>query len=666
MSDRIERVTTLIVLAFLIGCGELPLPEENYHLAPDASAPLPEAACLDRNPLRNPYFGDLHVHTAASSDAWMFDVRLGPDDAYRYAFGATVLLPPNDEQGRPTRPVRIDRPLDFAAVTDHAEFLAEGDLCTRPGVAGYDGDFCNAFREGEGRMPELVFQTISPFTWRNDEVCGDDGHLCRDASQAMWQRNIDAAQRWNDTSERCERTTFVAYEYSSFRLGSNLHRNVVFKNEVVPRQPVSYLDAHREWELWELLDRGCRKAGRGCDVLSIPHNSNISNGRMFAIDYPGAFSRETQAARAALRIELEPIVEIFQHKGDSECRNGIPGVVDSVDELCDFERFENGAFRRFSETADPGECYEGPLADSLPRLGPSCLSKQSYVRYVLTEGLAEEERIGVNPFKFGLMASTDTHNALAGGVEERSYPGHLGKGDQSPSQRTDYDSTIAGNANNNPGGLVGVWAEENDRAALFEAIKRKEVFGTSGPRIVPRFFGGWDLPQDLCSAPDPVGRADREGVSMGGDLPRLPASSAVPSFVSIALADAGTDRYPGNPLQRLQIVKGWLDAQGERRQKVYEVAGDPDNGASVEIETCATSGDGFEQLCSVWSDPDFDPNQRAVYYMRAVENPSCRYNRWQCIGLAGEERPKDCSDAKRKRVIQERAWTSPIWYTPPG
>jgi hypothetical protein len=655
----------LVAAAFgVLACGDPPLPEEHYFVAPDAPAPQPEAQCLDRNPLRNAYFGDLHVHTAASSDAWMFGVRLDANDAYRYAFGESVHLYPNDEQDRPTREVRIDRPLDFAAVTDHAEFLAEGKLCIDPNAPGYDGEFCQTFRKGEARAPQLIAQIMSPVTWRDDEVCGEDNMRCAAASKEMWQRNIDAAEEWNDRSDACERTTFVAYEYSSFRMGSNLHRNVIFKNEVVPRQPISYLDAHREWELWDLLDRGCRESGRGCDVLAIPHNSNISNGRMFEVGYPGASSKEDQAARATLRIEMEPIIEIFQHKGDSECRNGLPGVLDSVDELCDFERFENMAFERIAGDEEVGECYEGPFADNLPRMGPTCVSKLSYVRNALTEGLAEEERIGVNPFKFGISASTDTHNALAGGVEERSFPGHLGKGDETASQRTSYDGAIPGNANNNPGGLIGVWAEENDRAAIFDAMKRKEVFGTSGPRIVPRFFGGFDLPEDLCASGGGVARADAAGVAMGGDLPATSASTAAPRFLAYALADAGTETYPGNPLQRLQIIKGWIDDEGERREQVYDVAGDANNGASVDTATCETSGPGFDQLCAVWSDPDFDARRRAVYYMRAVENPSCRYTAWQCIGLSGDDRPADCDDPKRKNVIHERAWTSPIWYTP--
>ena len=654
----------LLALAGLVSCGRESFPEAAYRVSADAPAPVPEAPCASRNPDRNAYFGDLHVHTSLSSDAWMFDVRLLPDDAYRYAFGLPVRLPPNDDQGRGTRPVRIDRPLDFAAVTDHAEFLGETQLCQQPGAVGYASSFCQDLRAGEGRSPRLVMQIMLPFPWRDDDVCGADGALCREAAGAAWQQVIDAAQAWNDTSEACERTTFVAYEYSSHRLGSNLHRNVIFRNEVVPGLPVSYLEAQREWQLWDLLERGCTRAGSGCDVLAIPHNSNISNGRMFAVDTPGAEGVSEQAARAAQRMRMEPVIEVMQHKGDSECRNGVPGVLDSEDELCEFERFEDTALARFSDPGDFDTCGEGRFADWMPHLGPDCVSRLSYARYALIEGLKEEARIGVNPFKFGLSASTDTHNALAGGVEERSYPGHLGRGDQTVRMRVSADLENAGNVANNPGGLIGVWAEENDRGALFDAIRRKEVFGTSGPRIRPRFFGGWQLPADLCDAPDRVARADAVAVPMGGDLPPRPAGSGEPSFLVAALADAGTPSAPGNDLQRIQVVKGWVDAEGNSRQAVYDVAGTPDNGAHVDPATCQPQGRGHRQLCSVWRDPDFDPARRAVYYARVVENPSCRYNAWQCLALSGSDRPADCDDPAIPKQIQERAWTSPIWYTP--
>jgi hypothetical protein len=385
---------------------------------------------------------------------------------------------------------------------------------------------------------------------------------------------------------------------------------------------------------------------------------------MFSVDYPEAASAAEQAARAAQRMRIEPIIEVMQHKGDSECRNGVPGVLDSEDELCEFERFEDNAVARFSEPGDFDECSEGSFADWTPHLGPDCISRLSYARYALIEGLQEEQRIGVNPFKFGLSAGTDTHNAMAGGVDERSYPGHLGKGDETAQMRVSADTEIAGNVANNPGGLIGVWAEENDRGAIFEAIRRKEVFGTSGPRIRPRFFGGWDLREDLCGDPEWVARADAAGVPMGGDLAASPEEGRSPSFLVAALADAGTRSAPGTDLQRIQIVKGWVENDGMSRQAVYDVAGTADNGADVDPETCRPRGRGHRQLCAVWRDPDFDLTRSAVYYARVVENPSCRYNAWQCLELTGNDRPADCDDPAIAKVIQERAWTSPIWYSP--
>jgi hypothetical protein len=674
MRARFRNATVLLSIcssfsgSWLVGCDSEPIPEEEFVVIDPAARPVPEAECVSNNPLRNAYFGDLHVHTSLSSDAWMFDVRVLPDDAYRYAFGEPILLPPNDEQGNSTRPVTIDRPLDFAAVTDHAEFLGESALCQDPKSMGYDSTFCEMFRAGEGRAPRLLAQIFSPITWRNDEVCGADGAVCRAVVRGIWAKTIAAAERWNDRSHLCERTAFVAYEYSSHRMGSNLHRNVIFKNEIVPNLPTSYFDADREWKLWDILERGCNETGTGCDALAIPHNSNISNGRMFAVDYPDAESEQEQAERAALRMRIEPIIEIFQHKGDSECRGGTPGVLESEDELCEFERFEQVAMNRFADEQEDGsfsydECSEGALQDSIPHLGPDCVSRLSYVRYSLVEGLKEEGRIGVNPFKFGITASTDTHNGLAGGVEERSYPGHLGKGDETPTMRVQASLEIAGNVNNNPGGLTGIWAEENDRAALFDAMRRKEVFGTSGPRIQPRFFGAWSLPADLCDASDWLERANGAAVPMGGALPAH-SPGASPTFLATALADVGTAAAPGNDLQRVQIVKGWVGSDGTPQTKVYDVAGTPENGASVDPETCQPRGQGHRQLCAVWTDPDFDPSRRAVYYARTVENPSCRYNAWQCLSLEGDARPADCDDPAIPKVIQERAWTSPIWYGP--
>ena len=653
---------TLLLCTFLAACGtDLP-PEDVFSVADFRTDKnqTPRSRCNHYNEQRSAWFGDLHVHTAVSNDAFSFGVRVNANDAYRYAFGGEVRLPLGDDLE--TRRASIDRPLDFAAVTDHAEFMGEGALCSNPTDPAYHKDFCQVYRTGTGREPQLLTKITAPISLRDRDTCGADGERCGIAAESVWARNIAAAESWNDTSARCERTTFVAYEYSSFRMGNNLHRNVIFRNAVVPRRPVSYLDAIREWDLWRILKERCIDGSEDCDVLAIPHNSNISNGRMFKVDYPGLFTDRGKAARARLRAAMEPVVEIMQHKGDSECRNGLTGVLGGVDELCDFEKFENLALTVKHGDKPPGDCYRGPLMDWKPNLGPTCLTRNSYVRYALIEGLVQEGAIGVNPFKFGLLASTDTHNGLAGGVTERNYPGHLGRGDDTPQKRVRYARDIPGNTSNNPGGLVGVWAEQNTRDALFDALRRREVFGTSGPRIQPRFFGGWNLPDNLCTDTDMVARAYAQGVPMGSDLPQRAA--AAPSFLVAALADAGTAAFPGTPLQRLQVVKGWADEKGRHHQRVFDVAGDPDNGAGVDLNTCTPRGEGFSQLCAVWKDPEFDVGQRAVYYLRAVENPTCRYSAWQCLDMPEAERPADCASPVVEPTIQERAWTSPIWYTP--
>ena len=608
-------------------------------------------------------FGDLHVHTALSSDAWNYDLEVRPAGAYEFAFGRPILLPPKDEAGRGTRSVRIDRPLDFAAVTDHAEFFGEQLLCTDPNSDAYETDKCQALRASTAPTDSpLAFKIMYPFPSRDPEICGDDLEDCAAALDVGWAETIAAAEEWNDTSSACGRTTFIAYEYSSFRMGSNLHRNVIFRGSVVPRRPVSYMDVQREWELWQILHDQCNESGTGCQALAIPHNSNISNGRMFAIDYPGTSSIEEQAERAALRIAMEPIVEIMQHKGDSECRRGLSSVMGSDDALCDYEKFENKNFERFGEEG-ASDCYDGPLADWVPHLGPSCLARRSYVRYALADGLAEEARIGVNPFKFGLMASTDTHNAMAGGVEEKTWPGHLGIADGSVEGRlASGESGKMGDYSSNPGGLIGVWAEENSRGAIFDAMRRKEVFGTSGPRIQPRFYAGWDLPEDLCTSRDVLARAQAMGVPMGADLPALPADRA-PVFAVWATQDTGTADVPGGLLERIQVIKGWVEADGIVHEEVVDVAGGA-NGASVDRATCEPRGTGHTELCGVWRDPNFDPESRAVYYARVVENPSCRYSAWQCLDLPEDGRPGGCSDPLMPPIQQERAWTSPIWYTP--
>lgn len=647
-------------LAAGAGCEGEPVSRQDYTLSRVGSSVRHEA-CAERTPLRRALFGDLHVHTTLSSDAWNYDVEVRPSDSYGYAFGEPVLLPPKDAAGRGTREVRIDRPLDFAAVTDHSEFLGELVLCRDPESEVYDSKPCVALRESTtpGDNPQS-FTIMTPWPSRDAAVCGEDGARCDRAMLSAWQEILQAAERWNDTSAACDRTTFIGWEYTDHRLGSNLHRNVIFKSNLVPTRPISYLTAPREWKLWEMLRSVCLEGEPGCDVIAIPHNSNISNGRMFPIDYAEANGRAAERERAKLRARLEPVVEVMQHKGDSECRVDMAGILGSADELCAFEKFED---QTWDPTDPPGLCGD-TLSDWRIRLGPSCLSHRSYVRYALTEGLAEERRLGVNPFKLGLIGGTDTHNGLAGGVEEKSWPGHLGIADAGADRRLSETPGLMGNMAYGPGGIAGVYAEENSREAIFEALKRREVFGSSGPRIEPRLFAAAALPGDLCERPDRLELADAAGVPMGADLV-LEAGASAPVFAAFATADPGTASAPGNDLQRIQLIKGWVDPAGGLHEEVLDVAGGP-NGASVDPSTCAQTGQGARELCGVWRDPDYDPALGAVYYARVVENPSCRFSAWQCNAMPENERPAGCKHERSSPVQQERAWTSPIWVSGGG
>jgi hypothetical protein len=601
--------------------------------------------CASSNPLRNAYFGDLHIHTRHSFDANAFDVPTTPQDAYAFARGTPLALPPLALDGTPTQIVQIDRPLDFAAVTDHSEFLGEVEMCTTPGSAAYDSAFCTQYRTDIPSNATTIFgvQLTPANPTRNTQVCGPDGTGCIPDAMAVWRRIQLAADAAYDRTSACSFTSFVAYEYTAATGVSTLHRNVIFRNERVPF-PTTYFEQPTPQGLWAELKNTCLDAGTGCDALVIPHNPNESNGKMFQLP-------AESAAEAAVRASMEPLLEIYQHKGDSECRNGLSGIVGAPDELCDFEKEQYATFT---------DCGDGTGSLGAARLG--CVSRRDFARGALLEGLKEAERIGVNPFQLGFIGSTDTHNGTPGFVGEETFVGHRGTDDDTPAKRLGRGSLTVGGISFSPGGLAGVWAEENSRDSIFRALRRRETFATSGPRIAPRFFGGWNLDPGLCSDVDMIQNAYAEGVSMGGTLPVAPPATA-PSFLVAALRDPGTASKPGTQLQRIQIVKGWRE-NDESHYQVYDVAGDAMNGASVDTDTCVPSGPGFDSLCAVWTDPDFDPTERAFYYARVVENPTCRWSAYECNRLAPEDRPASCSDPAWPKTIQERAWTSPIWFTP--
>ncbi len=651
----VQRLLWALMGLMLFACGDESVeePQESeVELPPIRTTPTEEREpCADRNPLRNAYFGDTHIHTSLSFDAWVYDVRLDPEAAYRFARGEKVYGPPLGADGVGTRPLQLARPLDFVALSDHAEMLAEVNTCTTPGNAAYDSAACQKYREGgASSIVQFGISLTEPQPIRIEEICGEQGVDCPALSRDVWSSIQEAAEEAYDRTSACSFTSFVAYEYSGAPEVSNIHRNVIFRNEKVPVAPTSYFEEPTPQGLWARLQEECLDAGTGCDVLAIPHNSNWSNGRQFQVTYPGATTRDEQASAAAFRARIEPLVEIFQHKGDSECRNGLETVLGTPDELCGFEKLRQEA----------DDCGDGIGGGAMIGLG--CVSRLDFVRNVLKEGLKQEAELGANPFKLGIIAATDSHSGTPGRVPEDASTGHLGNADDDPTEQLGVGFAFPGGIIYNGGGLAGVWAEENSRDALFEAMRRRETFGTSGPRIVVRFFGGWDYPDGMCEDPQLVARGYAGGTPMGGDLPPRGEASA-PRFVVQALRDSADG---ATPLQRAQIIKGWMDGEGKLREKVWDVAGDKNNGASVDTNTCERSGSGADLLCSVWSDPEFDPAQRAFYYVRVVENPTCRWSTHVCNQLPEAERPDSCTDPAYPRVIQERAWTSPIWYTPPG
>lgn len=614
----------------------------------------PREACTQRDPQRRALFGDLHVHTSVSMDAWLSGTIATPDDAYRFARGHAIGVPPFAPDGKPSATVRIERPLDFAAVTDHAEWLGETSLCRDPASAAYDTDSCRIFR-GEQRslmarvlglegFRARLLGALSVFG-RNDEVCGEDAADCRARTRSLWEENQAATERWYDRSAACEFTSFHAFEYSRSPDSTKIHRNVIFRNEIVPELPISWIDTPTEPEFWAKLREQCVDTDSGCDALSIPHNPNLSNGQLFAIWYRD-LPLEEQRAQARLRAGLEPVVEMMQLKGESECRNDMWGVVGGPDELCDFEKV------RDLSAAPPDDCEDG--TGSGAQAGRGCTSRLDYVRYALIEGLRERERIGVNPYELGFIGSTDTHLGTPGGVTERSHVGTFG---ESAEEALTLGAKLRPSAGNSAGGLAGVYAEENTREAIFAALARREVFATSGTRIAPRFYAGWDLPE-LCGSESLAAAGDASGVPMGGALPPRPSPSATLRFSVSARGDP-----LGAPLQRLQVVKGWVGGDGRFNQAVHDVAV-AEGDAGVDPGTCELTGSGPAALCASWSEPDFDASRAAVYYARIVESPSCRWTTWKCNSLPQRVRPDACTDPRVPRTIQERAWTSPIWFTP--
>ncbi|MFK7977546.1 MAG: DUF3604 domain-containing protein [Halioglobus sp.] len=609
----------------------------------------PGQPCADYNALGQPFFGDLHVHTRYSLDANTQGTRTSPDEAYRFARGERIGVQPWSDDGKAQRSLQLSKPLDFAMVSDHAELIGEVRMCNEKGVEGYGAWQCRLYRAWP-LAAYYLFNATASLKGKHLSLCGENDALCLAAAVAPWQEMQRAAATHNDDSGDCAFTTFIGYEWTGLEgiSGGNLHRNVVFRSDDVPPLPISFIDEPEPEGLWRGLDSHCESAdGDECDSLVIPHNSNISAGFMFPTVMPdgSAFSSDYNRMRS----RHEPLVEIMQHKGASECfyQRGA-----TKDELCAFEQMpiNNIAGRDNKPTPDTG-----------------------FVRETLIDGLKLGQTSGVNPYQFGFIGSTDTHLGAPGAAEEDRFLGHGGAG---ASARDEVQPGFPDKLEYNPGGLAVLWAPQNTRASLFDAMRRREAYATSGPRIITRLFAGWDFSPALCESPDRVSQGYARGVPMGADmLPNpntLSEKSGAPTLLVSAGQDVGTRGSPGQPLQRIQIIKGWVDNSGQKHERVFDVAGDPNNGASVDVNSCETRGKGFAQLCSVWVDPDFDAKQSAFYYARAVENPSCRWSQRQCVAAGVDcgdpdtvpEPFEQCCSDEHRPVIQERAWTSPIWYQP--
>jgi hypothetical protein len=571
------------------------------------------------------YWGDTHLHTSYSIDAYATgNYVTDPDTAFRYARGLPILHPVTREK------IRIERPLDFLVVSDHAELLQlqvrldeeDPDILATPtgkrllelqkqnkrAVFGEVGQLV----QGQGRemLPDIA----------SDKVLGD-----------AWRRQVKMA---DDNNVPGKFTAMIGWEWSSAPDWSNLHRVVITSadGKLASRfLPYSSYVSTRPEDLWAFLDRTTRETG--AQLLAIPHNSNMSNGKMF--DRVDSNGRPLTAEYARERIRWEPVMEIAQTKGTSET----DPALSPNDEFAGFE-VRNKLLTGTATPALPG----------------------SFARSGLLEGLGFEQAIGVNPYKFGIIGGTDSHNSLSS-QQEYNFFGKLANqmvtADR-PKDRSNFSIWELSAA-----GLAGVWAKENTRQGIFDAIKRKEVFGTSGPRIAVRMFGGFGFKAADAKAVDIGAVGYRQGVPMGGDLTAAPKGQA-PGF----LVHAVKDELSGN-LDRIQMVKGWVDAKGGKHEKVYDIAWSgnrkpdaagklPAVGNTVDVKTATYANTiGATQLATVWKDPEFDPKLRAFYYVRVLEIPTPRHSLYDAVALN-----VDPATTRAPLTLQERAWSSPIWYTP--
>jgi hypothetical protein len=568
------------------------------------------------NPLRDAYFGDLHLHTNYSLDAFViYGTRTTPDQAYRFAKGEKVDFIGNEIQKKV--------PLDFLAVTDHSETFGVINAIDDTSSALYKSDLGKKIRE-EGVNTFWSSTAIQAIT-SGKRVPGHEEKNIR----SVWNKEVDAANKHNSPGKF---TTFIGYEWTSFPDYQNLHRNVIFGGGKAPGQPFSASDSYKPEDLWSFLEN---QRKQGIDAIIIPHNSNVSNGLMF--DWKDSEGKPISKAYAQRRQDNEPLTEVSQNKGTSETHPSLS----SNDEFAGFELYEN-----LLATTRKGK-VEG-----------------SYVRDAYGRGLIIQQQTGVNPYKFGLIGATDFHNGISAS-EESSFIGAGGGGIDTSFRWPTLSDGLSKKAVNGSGALTGVWAEENTREAIFNAFKKKEVFATSGTRLRFRFFGGWNFDKKILQSTDWIKQAYAAGVSMGGDLPKKLTNAKAPTFVLWAVKDPNSAN-----LDRAQIVKVWVKGT-KQFEKVFDVALSdkrainhvngkaPAVGNTVdEKKGTYTNSIGDTELQAVWTDPEFDQHVASVYYLRVLEIPTPR---WSTIVSARSGQPLPEGTAVS---VQERGWSSPIWYTP--
>ena len=616
--------------ALLSGCGTHQEPAVQATATTAAAIPAPPTAAhtKDYNELRNPYFGQTHQHTGWSFDEAIYNVRLGPDNSYRHARGEKVQHPAGYD-------VQLKVPLDFLAVSDHSEYLGvllrmfdPDDPLSKHPLATEVTSAGNDVTKATKAFYKLVSDTIQPDGSVVADPVLNDPRLRR----TIWDQYVQIADSFNDPGKF---TTLVAYEWSSQPNMSNLHRNVIFRSSKDLPVPFSYFDSQRPEDLWAWMDA---QRAKGTQLLAIPHNGNLSNGAMFALtDSDG---KPITRAYAETRERNERLTEIIQTKGQSETNPAIA---------------PNDEFSGF-------EIWTKPVA------GPGVVKvvATNYVRNALENGMALEKSLGVNPFKYGVVGGGDIHTSIVS-HEEFAHTGehnlksstpHARLLEQAPNEPSKIEQGTAG--------LSCVWADENTREAIYDAMARKETWATSGTRMVVRVFGGFDFANSRPGDKDWVRVGYQHGVPMGGDL-KGSAGSSAPSLMIAASKDPNS----GN-LDRIQVIKGWVDADGVTHDRIYDAAwsGDRKIGADGKLPAVGNTVDiadasytntiGSPELMTVWTDPEFDPAVPAFYYVRVLEIPTPRWSTYDAKAL-GIDPPKGFP-----ATIQERAWTSPIWYTPPA